>query len=314
MVRQRLGADALEGLRRAGGMSPNRHEWLPTDLTRAIQDRDNRAENGEASSRSVLSLEALLSFVLAIVIAVVPMGFWVVIGLWTVLLSVSGTFLWRSPLTAQRTLRWKVILTVLLVVVAAPIGYKIADQKAREPEKVAEAIIKKLPVALATPSTSADQTETTPRPEINEVVVQVMDVGPLEYLSGIKRQGIKVSMLLDNNTVPDAELQDVSGEVWAESKYLVATIRKTPSDHPWEKDRDRLRYLISERVLPKMSHEWLPTLVFALPPAGERAIFGAEVGSQTTDFRQFRWWLANENGKGIVHGGDATPKMPGVVK
>jgi hypothetical protein len=150
------------------------------------------------------------------------------------------------------------------------------------------------------------------QPIVHRVVLRTMGTGKLEYIPEIKKQGIKVSMILDNETIPDTELQNVSGQVWAERKYLLAKIAQTmsPLDHPWVKDRDRLRYHIWQPVLPKMSHEWLPTLVFALPPPGEKAIFGGEIVSKTTDFKQYRWWLANENGNPVVHGGDATPQIP----
>jgi hypothetical protein len=131
----------------------------------------------------------------------------------------------------------------------------------------------------------------------------------VEYIPEIKKHGIKVGMALDNETYPFEELQNVSGQVWTESKYLIATVKKTPLDYPWEKDRGKLRYRIWQPVLPKMSHIWLPTLVFALPPPGEKAIFGAEIVSKTTEFRQYRWWVANEDGKAVVHGGDATPDI-----
>lgn len=166
---------------------------------------------------------------------------------------------------------------------------------------------------------TATTTESKPsglsdQPSIQRVVIRTMSVGGLEYFPEIKKHGIKVEMILDNETIPDAELQNVSGQVWTESKYLIATLRKSKSDHPWERERDRLRYRIWQPVLPKMSHEWLPTLVFALPPPGEVANFGAEIVSKTTDFRQYRWWIANESGKGVVHGGDATPNMPSIPK
>lgn len=129
----------------------------------------------------------------------------------------------------------------------------------------------------------------------------------VEYIPEIKNHGIKVAMLLDNETIPNAELQNISGQVWTESKYLIATFRRTPLEFPWERDRSRLRYRIWLPVLPKMSHVWLPTLVFALPPPGEQASFGGEIVSKTSEFRQYRWWVANEHGKAVVHGGDATP-------
>ena len=152
------------------------------------------------------------------------------------------------------------------------------------------------------------------QPGIQRVVLRTMGSGNLEYLPEIKKYGIKVEMILDNETIPDAELQNISGQVWTESKYLIATIKRTQFDYPWERDRARLRYRIWEPVLPKMSLVWLPTLVFALPPPGEKAVFGAEIVSKTTDFRQYRWWLANEDGKGILHGEDATPIMPALPK
>ena len=223
---------------------------------------------------------------------------------WIVLpmLVVTWAALIYLCLTHEAPMKWRFTAAIVVSVVLAAVAARVTMA---------------LPIDRSIDARDAGQspvTETAPRPEINEVVVQIMDVRPLEYLPEIKRQGIKVLMVLDNKTVPDAELQNVSGEVWTESKYLVGTIRKTPWDHPWERDRDRLRYRIWQPVLPKMSLEWLPTLVFALPPAGERAIYGAEIVSKTTDFRQYRWWLANEDGKGVVHGGDATPKVPGVVK
>ena len=131
-----------------------------------------------------------------------------------------------------------------------------------------------------------------------------------EFIPEINREGIKVEILLWNKSFPDAELQNVAGQFWVENKYLVATIRRTPSplDHPWEKDGDhRVQYRIWYPVLVKTGHEWLPTLVLALPPPGETVHFGAQLVSKTTNFRQFRWTLKNEDGKPVISGGDATP-------
>ena len=91
-----------------------------------------------------------------------------------------------------------------------------------------------------------------------------------EEIPELHRKGIKVEMYLDNDTFPQTELQNVSGQVWAESKYLLATKRQTssPLEHPWVIDRQRRFYRIEEAVFPKMSGEWLPTLMFDLPPVG----------------------------------------------
>jgi hypothetical protein len=132
----------------------------------------------------------------------------------------------------------------------------------------------------------------------------------LAYIPEIKRDGIKVEMILRNESFPDAQLDNVAGQLWVQTKHLIATIKRTPLDYPWEKDgNERAQYRIWYSVLPKMGYEWLPTLVFALPPEGDTANFGAQIVSKTTDYRQFRWSLSNKDGKPVLSGGDATPKI-----
>ena len=131
-----------------------------------------------------------------------------------------------------------------------------------------------------------------------------------KFIPEISREGIKVEMILTNDSFPDTELQNVAGQFWVESTYLIATIRRTPSplDHPWEKEGDdRVQYRIWHPVLVKTGYEWLPTLVLALPPPGKEVHFGAQLVSKTTDFRQFRWTLQNKDGEPVITGGDATP-------
>src|SRR5438309_1527893 len=71
------------------------------------------------------------------------------------------------------------------------------------------------------------------QPGIQRVVLRTMGNVNLEYLPEIKKYGIKVEMVLDNDSIPDAELQNISGQVWTESKYLIATIKRTKFDYPW---------------------------------------------------------------------------------
>jgi hypothetical protein len=225
-----------------------------------------------------------------------------VIGAWTCLaaavaLIALAFFGWFGRLKAA-------ILTIFAALLVIAFGAWLvgAKRSAESPPVTAEDIAKE--VAKALPASPL-------RPEINEVVIRMMEVKDPAYIPEIGKTGIKVSMLLDNGTVsPNVELENVLGRVWAENKYLLAKIAQTmsPLDHPWTTDRARREYRIWEPVLAKMSFEWLPTLVFALPPPGEKAYFGAEVVSKTTDHRMYRWWLENENSKGVVRGGDATPK------
>lgn len=143
------------------------------------------------------------------------------------------------------------------------------------------------------------------------VMLRTMGNTTFEYVPQLRRKGVKIEMYLGNDTAPPTELQNVSGQVWTESQYLIGTLRQSPSplDHPWIKDRARQYYLLREPVFPKMSGEWLPTLVFDLPPPGKKAIFGAQIVSKTTDYRQYMWGLSNESGKPVISGGDATPDL-----
>jgi hypothetical protein len=137
MVWKRMADDALNGLRRAGG--------LPPAINRGDQEK---------SSSATLSVEAIVGLAFAVLLAVVPMGFWTAIGFWLTLLAVITDFVWRSPLTADLQSRWKVFTTAVVLLVGGPIGYGIADKKAREPEQIAEAIIKRLPSASSQNSTA----------------------------------------------------------------------------------------------------------------------------------------------------------------
>jgi hypothetical protein len=133
----------------------------------------------------------------------------------------------------------------------------------------------------------------------------------LEYSPAVKRDGIKIEMILRNETFPDVELENVAGQLWAQTKYLIGAVRKSPQHYPWEEDGEqRVQYRIWYDVLPKKSFEWLPPLIFALPLEGDTATFGATLVSKTTDYRQFQWTLSNKDGKPVLTGGDTTPPVP----
>jgi hypothetical protein len=203
--------------------------------------------------------------------------------------------------TVRRQLyHWRRTRPILSLIVASIVGAIIAPV-------LWWVITLRPPTQAAAASTN---TPTTPDAYLAVGITAATANFGLAYISEIKREGIKVDLILRNETIPDVELENVAGQFWVQTKYLIATIRKTqsPLDHPWEKDgAERVQYRIWYTVLPKMSFEWLPTLVFALPPEGETALFGAQLVSKTTKYRQFRWVLSNKDGKPVLSGGDATP-------
>jgi hypothetical protein len=211
-------------------------------------------------------------------------------------------------LRVARVPRWEQRLAVLMLCVAVggTIGsWRWVDARAKawqrdvhaEAQKIAEAVVKGIKPDFA-----------------GGVVLRTMGNTAFEDIPQLHRKGIKVQMHLSNNTYPATELENVTGQVWTESKYLIATFRSSPSDHPWIADGARLQYLLRYPVFSKMSGEWLPTLVFDLPPPGQKIMFGAQIVSKTTDYTQYIWGLVNENGKPVISGGDATPDLSKLFK
>ena len=43
-------------------------------------------------------------------------------------------------------------------------------------------------------------------------------------------------------------------------------------------------------------------------------MFGAQLVSKTTDYRQYMWGLTNDGGKPVIRGGDTTPDLSGFKK
>jgi hypothetical protein len=142
-----------------------------------------------------------------------------------------------------------------------------------------------------------------------DVALQPLSDGVLRSFNGIPEPAVKVDLLLRNASEPQAELHNVTGQVWAKTDYLSATFKQHGVLYSERRERGQVEFDLRFPVLSKMSHSWLPSWIFRLPPPGGSAEFGAQIVSAETNYRQYRWRLVNRGGKPVIEGGDATPKQ-----
>lgn len=129
-----------------------------------------------------------------------------------------------------------------------------------------------------------------------------------EYFPDIRQSGVKVNLLFHNDSVPGLEIHNIMGEAWAQTTYLIGVFKQKDVLYFERRDRGRITFALKFPILHMMTPVWLPSWIFKLPPAGEAAVFGAQVVSTEVFYRQFIWTLKNENGRPKISGGDATPE------
>ena len=154
------------------------------------------------------------------------------------------------------------------------------------------------------------RTGTAEPPVHYEVALQPLTDGKVQVFEEVGRDGVKVDMLLHNNSVPDREMHNVVGTIWADGEHLIGTFKQYGVVYRERREGGRVEFDLQFPVLSKMSHSWLSAWTFRLPAPGQVAQFGAQIVSAESDYRQYRWTLVNENGKGVVRGGDDRP--PGI--
>lgn len=140
-----------------------------------------------------------------------------------------------------------------------------------------------------------------------DIALQPLTTGKVEYFDQVGEEGVRVQMLLHNNSVPDVELHNVDGRSWASTDFLIGTFKQNGVLYREHRSKERVEFDLLFPVFSKMSHSWLPSWIFRMPPPGLGADFGAQLVSAESDYRQYRWTLVNDGGRAVVRGGDTTP-------
>jgi hypothetical protein len=133
----------------------------------------------------------------------------------------------------------------------------------------------------------------------------------VEEMPGVGKV-VKIEMILSNFSSPEAEIHNVAGAMWSDLPHLVATIKQPGVLYDERDSGGKKEFRLQCPVLPKMSHVWLPTWVYRPPAVGEEILFGAQIVSAETDYRQFRWKLINRDGSlalVILDAGSFFPKQ-----
>jgi len=160
------------------------------------------------------------------------------------------------------------------------------------------------PGVAVTERASSYPTGKTITEPINQPLIRVTDVRPMTLGNG--SPAVKVTLATDTTGVSADDLDVLMGDVWVETRFAAGSIAISASESrkTAEREPNRIVFGFHDNFPPPRSVDWLPALIFRLPKTGDRAVWGGRINRTTKiGFQEYVWWIENNNGKPVLHGG-----------
>jgi hypothetical protein len=129
----------------------------------------------------------------------------------------------------------------------------------------------------------------------NLVVSPAINIGGHDPRNIAPGERIELWLNIENNS--ELEIQNIQGQFWTSSKYLIQASR-APAYVVTGKPDQFLYYDISIPLLQKHSAEFLATWIVTVPSGDDSIPIGYSVVSSQTEWQSGGWYFARE-GKGV---------------